>query len=293
MCFAEGVHLKTKIARKNNSAGFTLMELLVVIGLVSIMALIVIASVATARERGRIAANQKFAASLNNVVGAYNVGSWEFEEGSGATSADSSGRNYTAILNNNTWSTGTLSVSSKNAVSFNGTNAYVQIPHRVTALDATGYTYSFWFKWDGGGGGTGARRALLESSSNYFMSAAIVAGTPSYLQMYTQLSSGAVAINGTTDIEINKWYFAAFTWDRNAGANNMRIYINGRQDAQGTIASGDPAVYTSIIVGSYRSANDRWFSGLMDDVRIYEQALPRAEIEKMYAEGLKKRLAME
>lgn len=292
MCFATCSHFKIKKTRKNNS-GFTLIELLVVIGLVSMLALVVIAAVSSARERGRFVGNQKFAASLNNAIGAYNQGVWLFEEGSGTNTADDSGKGYPATLVNATWSTTVPDkANSKYSIDFNGTSAYVRIPYAVVPSTAVGYTYSMWFKWDGGGGGIDTRRALLETSPGaYFMSAAIL--PTGFIQAYTQLSGTTASMNGTTNIEIGKWYFVAVTWDKNAGANNIRMYINGKQDAQTTIAVDVPPAYSSVIIGSYRGFNDRWFDGLIDDVRISDQALPRAAIEKMYAEGLGKYLAME
>ena len=60
--------------------GFTLIELLVVISIISLMSSVVIASLNSARDKGRIAAGQKFGASLHHAIGDELVGEWKFDQ---------------------------------------------------------------------------------------------------------------------------------------------------------------------------------------------------------------------
>jgi len=76
----------------------------------------------------------------------------------------------------------------------------------------------------------------------------------------------------------NQWYYYCGTYD-NA---NVRAYLNGSQIASAAF-SGALAVGTGpdIIVGRGTYGYD-WFSGALFDIRIYNRALPAAEITGLY-----------
>jgi len=79
-------------------------------------------------------------------------------------------------------------------------------------------------------------------------------------------------ISGTTiSLQTNKWYHVAVVWD----GSFMRSYVNGVldliDDSSGTTATGAD-IKLSI------SHEDRSFAGIIDEVRIYNRALPPEEI---------------
>lgn len=85
---------------------------------------------------------------------------------------------------------------------------------------------------------------------------------------------------GTTALTANRWYHVAATYD---ASGFMRVYLNGVQDA---VAGPYPAL-TDFGIGHYIG---RWmngttypFSGVIDDVRIYNRALSASEIASLAA----------
>lgn len=93
-------------------------------------------------------------------------------------------------------------------------------------------------------------------------------------------------IDGTTSISTDTWYHVAVTMS----GDDYVIYLNGSSDKSGTLstATGDRSVGTTtsnFFIGS-RTDNSggstSYFDGLVDEVRLYNQALTSAEITKNY-----------
>ena len=73
------------------------------------------------------------------------VAAYGFDAGSGTTAADQSGNGNTGTLANATWA-GAGSGKFGNALSFNGTNATVNIPHSASLNLTTGMTLEAWVR---------------------------------------------------------------------------------------------------------------------------------------------------
>ena len=71
------------------------------------------------------------------------MAAWGFDAGSGTTAADQSGNNNTGTLSNATWST---TGKYGNALSFNGSNAYVSVPDSNSLDLTTGMTIEGWVR---------------------------------------------------------------------------------------------------------------------------------------------------
>ena len=68
----------------------------------------------------------------------------------------------------------------------------------------------------------------------------------------------------------------------------MKVYINGTEKASYTNASLNWTTNTtcSLQVGRYSTGSSYVFNGLIDDVRIFSEALPQARVQQLYADGL-------
>jgi hypothetical protein len=80
---------------------------------------------------------------------------------------------------------------------------------------------------------------------------------------------------GTTTIEPGNWYFVAISATDNG---TMRLYVNGKEEGSGTAvgmlwSGGDRFQFGSNSGGSFG-----WFQGVVDDVRIYDQTLTKADL---------------
>jgi len=82
------------------------------------------------------------------------------------------------------------------------------------------------------------------------------------------------AIESSTNTwQANRWYHAAFTWD---GAT-FRTYIDGVLEQTFTLPSGVSNVYEGIVL-AVRGNEEFFFSGSLDEVRMYDRVLTPDEV---------------
>ena len=93
---------------------------------------------------------------------------------------------------------------------------------------------------------------------------------------------GSGNLRGDTYVDDGEWHHGALVV--NEGANlqvpNTLLYVDGKQDST---FSGSDTTYNltagaDVSIGRRATSDDRYFNGLIDDVRIYDYGLSRAEI---------------
>ena len=90
-----------------------------------------------------------------------------------------------------------------------------------------------------------------------------------------------------SDWKVNEWTHIVVTDD----TTTAKMYINGKLVDTG---SGQTTTISTNLRFGTRLSNEGYFQGLMDDVRVYGEALSSAQIRKLYVEGAKKKdLAVE
>lgn len=201
---------------------------------------------------------------------------WRFSEGSGSTTADSSGHGHTATIGNPSWGPGYLWL----AGGFN----YPTTPSNPPALRLTGpMTLSAWTiaaaasvsglgRIISKGGNSGSRGWELnaESSGAYAFQVASNATT------LVSVSGGTVPTGGA----VADWRHVAGVYDPAAG--RMSLYTNGVLAAQRT--TGVPAAQfdsgLNVTIG-YRPDGTLPWAYTVDDVRIYNRALSVDEIRAL------------
>lgn len=76
-----------------------------------------------------------------------------------------------------------------------------------------------------------------------------------------------------------QWYHVAGVWDRNGGANNLKIYVDGQLKGQTTVnADMDAATVNASIGRVYYPGINQYFAGLIDNVMIFNEALSADDI---------------
>ncbi|MDO8619661.1 MAG: LamG-like jellyroll fold domain-containing protein [Candidatus Daviesbacteria bacterium] len=260
-----------------NKKAFTLIELLVVIAIIGLLSIIVLVSLKGTREKARIAKSLDFSATINHVIGAYAVGIWRFDEGSGATASDSSGYGNNGTINGATFTTGIL----RGALSFDGVDDYVS--HSTIGINSKSGTVSGWvkpnvaFPW-------GFWQTHDAGGQNWldWISMFMYDGGTFYFRMGngTGCCSNDVTFS-YTNIPVNQWSYLVFTWE----GSTMKIYVNSI-----VVASRTNAIFQNTIDPRARIGygHDKKMNGLIDEVNIYSSALGITQIQKLYAEGLEK-----
>jgi hypothetical protein len=202
------------------------------------------------------------------------VGHW-IGGGSGLTWFDRSGyNNHGTLTGGPLWTLG--EGGKRNALSFDGTDDYVQISRASGLFDFTNEikTLSLWI------------RPNVNNINQTLLGKGVDANTGWELIV---LSSGLVAYtnNGgafsdcqsTTVVPTTSWTHVALTVD----GTTERLYINGRQEDTGT-TNNITNTTTDLFIGQ-RETNGLRFNGLIDDVRIWNRALSAAEITLLFKDS--------
>jgi len=201
------------------------------------------------------------------------VAEWHFDEGSGSVLVDSSGNGNDGVIHGATWVEGKYG----NALSFDGTDDYVEVPYS-SSLDITGaITAEVWVK-------------VLNSqySNNHpFMLSHQTASIIGYgLQFeertYTQKVQFVVGNGGSWQITPFSSGLSFNSWHNIVGTaidgGNMKLYIDGVLNTKATFSGNIGGAN-----GQLRLCGNR-FKGIIDEVRIYNRALTADEI-KEHCEG--------
>lgn len=210
-------------------------------------------------------------------------GWWKMDESGGNVVSDFSGfANHGTAVNGPTFVAG----MSGNAMSFDGSNDYVQLPNSIansaagsvsmwirTNTNFTNFAHLFYLSPVASGDGFGAEQELHVSFR-----------ADERLHFYIK-----DAANGVNDINIispasyanNAWHHIVATWDING---NAVLYANGVQVAS---AVHDAASFSgsSVVRLGRPGANTRYYSGLMDDVRLYNVAISALQVQELYNQG--------
>jgi chitodextrinase len=209
--------------------------------------------------------NTATATSLNTISGL--VAAFSFDEGSGTTVTDLSGTGNNGTTANTTWVT---AGKFGKALSFNGSSSRVTIPDATSLHLATGVTLEAWVNPNVVT--SGWRDVIYKGNDNYFLE-----GTTDH----SGVPGGGVTV-GTTDATIfgtatlpaNTWSHIALTYD---GANE-RFYLNGNQVSI-VAQTGNIVTSTNPLTIGSDPIFGQFFSGMIDEVRVYNTALNQAQIQ--------------
>jgi len=203
---------------------------------------------------------------------------WKFDDGSGTTAVDSSGNAHNGTLVGDTsWVDGIVG----GALAFDGDGDCVDIGKSPDFDIKNQITVSAWIKvnefnrnWQAivakGDRAWRLQRNVGQSTLEFACSGLVVPG------------SDWGPIYGTTDVNDGHWHHVAGVYDE----EKLYLYIDGSLDASaeapGNIRVNDEPVY----IGENSQTPNRFWNGLIDDVRIYSYALSAEEISEIAQNAL-------
>jgi hypothetical protein len=227
-----------------------------------------------------------FANSVSNSLLGNRISEWKFDEGAGTTTADTVGTNSGTLANfnfNSTsgWRSGSSCVSG-GCLQFDGTDDAVSVGAGNNFDLTSAFSLGVWVKPN------------------------TIAGTKTIFYRGTAATVGGYEINqegssfrgyfydtawqGTglsTAINADTWYYVLISYDKSL----LKLYIDGKLDKQSSFTNSVNApsgAYTEI--GALSPTVQR-FSGLIDEVRIYNSALTASAVRDQYIAGLDQLLA--
>ncbi len=191
-----------------------------------------------------------------------------FEQSSGASVPDRTGAYTGTITGTAAWGPGQIG----NALTFNGTSTYVQLPAGMADFTG-GLTFSVWARPTA----SGSYARLLDfgngGPSNNVMYERV--GTTSDLraELYTNTAPSGVTDTGV--LTNNSWHHYLVTV---TGTGVCYRYKNGAQLNSVANLTAIPNVTRTLnYIGKSNWGNDALFAGQMDDIRIYNRPLSAGE----------------
>ncbi|MGJ8639765.1 MAG: carbohydrate-binding protein [Opitutaceae bacterium] len=203
------------------------------------------------------------------------VADLSFDEGTGATAGDSTGNDNDATVVNANWETSGFGTS----LAFDGASSQVQIPGSAFSGVVDQVSISLWAFGD----------ASLPNSNSIFYAVNSTGGRILNIHLPYNNSivywdagdSGYDRINKTaTEAEFEgSWSHWVFT--KNATTGSMKIYRNGVEWHSGTGKTKTMTTIASATLGSQLSG--LYYTGSIDEVQIYDQALDATAVATLYA----------
>lgn len=262
---------------KNKS--FTLIELLVVIAIIGLISSIVLVSLKGIREKARIAAGLEFSSRIQHALGAHAVGIWSFEEVSPITAFDSSGYGNDGTVYG-AWSVDSLPELGK-ALEFDGVYAFVSVNHDDSLnISENGITVETWI-YPYGNTGCASDQCRIANKMDWTNRKGwyLLRRSDGTIRFITLGNLTSWPVDSSNKVPFNAWSHVVGWSDHKTN----KLYVNGVES--GPVSSGKIDNDTGSLEIS--SGWGIWY-GLIDEVRIYNQALTAAEIQKHYVEGLEK-----
>ena len=208
---------------------------------------------------------------------------WKLEEASG-TRSDSVGTSHLAevggTINNATGVQG-------NAADFTAAEARdleVATNSALHAADGGDLTVAMWFKLGAFGAGNITPAILYDGASHYsWVFQVSNAGVLKFITSYRD-GTGSLEIAWGSALSLGQWYFVVGVIDETTGF--LKISVNGgafvtAAEAEDLGYAGEPTGMKLYVAGGFG-----YMTGVIDELAIWQRALPIADVQDLYAEGV-------
>lgn len=208
------------------------------------------------------------------------AGVWLCDEGDGDIAADASGNGHDGEIIGPAWvEDGPFG----SALEFHGGEDMVRVEHSDD-LSLQMFTIMAWVKT------TTAGQAIIHKQPSSSLRNYILNIYSSSLPRASFSSGGArTDCDGTTPVDDDQWHHVAATYDQ----NSLKVYVDG--ELEGEISSPDKKIETNeepLLFGHAGGTGDYRYTGLMDEIAVYNIALTGDEIRTCMEKGLAEALAV-
>jgi hypothetical protein len=200
------------------------------------------------------------------------IGSWQFDETSGTTAADSVGTNPLTVTNGQ-WVAGLKG----NALQLNGSGSAVS-NGTVIKTEGTNYSVSAWVKFNRL---DGAFQTIVgedgDNNSAFFLQ---WSGADRRLAFSF---AGVRALASNVVPQTGVWYHVVGV--RDITKSTLTVYVNGAQAGQASVLGNADVATGPMTVGRGKFGGNPvdYLNGAVDDVRAFDRALSSAEVAELYA----------
>lgn len=158
--------------------------------------------------------------------------------------------------------------------SFNGSSTLVLSSGNVPGalLGSNPRTILFWIKHDGSNSTSGNQTMVYNGGAGYYERFLFLLAPNNV----SRIDTAGQATDGTIQIEENVWAHMAITHED----GKIRLYVNGVESLLwNRVINTDSGEFS---VGDNRENHSKPFSGLMSDLRFYDEALTAESIQAVY-----------
>jgi hypothetical protein len=204
---------------------------------------------------------------------------WKFDEGSGTIAYDSTGNNN-GTINGATRTTGQIN----GALSFDGLNDHVSVPHDVS-LNITGdITISAWVNIKQGSLYQGiVTKCVWSGPTNNPYDFRTQASPEPLLTLVRADATGHEGVYSNKHLSLNQWYHVLVRVENKVPDFYVDGIITGKS-ADTTFTKTPTGNTKPVLIGA--RDDGLYFDGIIDEVLIYDIALSAGEIEQLYQNGL-------
>ncbi len=200
------------------------------------------------------------------------MGLWHFQEGSGGTVYDQSGRGHNGNFTNGSWASGYMGWSG----AFNGSNSTVDLGNHADFNNLGAMTLEMWIYPTRGGWGI----PLVKGINGYGQFTIRVNGDNN-VEFTVGADGGDQTVVSGAKVYPNRWYHIAAVHD---GGSNQWIYVNGTQEGYKNNSRTPVMKNYSLYIGNAPWWNGMAFAGQIQHVRISNVArhdFPYARIDTL------------
>lgn len=260
---------------------FTLIEILVVIVIIGILSGFIIVSMSGVSSRATIAKGQVFADSLKNsllinLIAQYKLDGNANDSWGGHTAGTVSGASsYSSCVQGTCYN-------------FDGADDYIQLADSSDLRMTTGGTISAWIYPRTLGEGNVGR--IVHKGADINATNGYRAQVSSSNTLLFVVNAGAVQTISSNDaVKLNQWQLVTISFN----GSGRKLYVNGIDvtSAGGGETALPPNVAGIVRIGNNTIATDATFNGYIDEVSIYNAAVPASQIQESYYSGLNRLLA--
>jgi len=267
--------------------GFTLAEILIVIGIIAFLSGIIVMVTARALEKARISRGLQFSASITHALGYYMIGEWKFEN----NLEDSSGNG-----NHGSWQSeeGKYEVNDDipqlgMAGIFDGAD-YVELPSAISENIDSNITVEAWVYSDTLLDKSKYRAIITEKDTgDDNVEFSIYLDGKDHLFYAGFNDGGWYRVSEDETFPMNQWVQVAATYN----GQTIRLFRNGIEVAKKKFILPQPLPpgTNGWRIGCRYNVvkSDSIWNGKIDEVRIYAETLTPAQIREHYVKGAKKR----
>jgi len=202
------------------------------------------------------------------------VAYWKFDEAEGAITFDETGNNNDGTIYGASWVAGKI----REALKFDGSTAFVVIPNSRTLNVTDAITVTLWVKT--ASDFSTARRLIAKKSSYLFEGVA----NSLFFELFIDGKYRAVKSHWPRS-STEAWVHIAGMYD--SSSKVIKLYLNGVEVARKSLSALSSYIInvsgSKVEIGMLDKKG--FFSGLIDEVRIYNRALTADEIKELFQQS--------